>query len=294
MIRKVVIAAAGLGTRLLPATKEQPKEMLPVFAPGSNEWEGSKPLLKPLLQLVLEQLCDVGLTHFCFVIGRGKRAIEDHFTQDESFLATLRNRGKDDLALVLEGFYERLQGSKIVWVNQPEPKGFGDAVLKARPCVGDEDFLVVAGDSYVISRGNAHLKRLMKSFYEFEADALLVTQKIEDPRQHGIIEFEELGDGVLKVKRAIEKPEEPTSNMAILPFYAFRPVIFEALEKTRLGKGGEMQLTDGIQTLIDWGLKVYAIQLNSDEVRLDIGNPQTYWEALILSHEHATGNKAQF
>ena len=81
--------------------------------------------------------------------------------------------------------------------------------------------------------------------------------------------------------------------MAILPFYAFRPVIFEALEKTRLGKGGEMQLTDGIQTLIDWGLKVYAIQLNSDEVRLDIGNPQTYWEALILSHEHATGSKAQ-
>jgi len=146
MLNKAIVPAAGLGTRLTPATKEQPKEMLPVFTKAAN----GQICLKPLVQMIYEHLYDFGLIEFCFIIGRGKRAIEDHFTQDYGYVNMLKDKGKDTSALDLESFYDKLEKSKIVWVNQPEPKGFGDAVLRAKPFVGDEEFLVHAGDTYII------------------------------------------------------------------------------------------------------------------------------------------------
>jgi UTP--glucose-1-phosphate uridylyltransferase len=284
MIRKAVIPAAGLGTRLLPATMEEPKEMLPIFALGIN----GQIYVKPLLQLVFEQLYDGGIREFCFITGKTKRAIEDHFTQDYEYIAMLKRRSKFDLAEDLESFYKKLEDSRVVWINQPEPKGFGEAVHRARAFIGDEEFLVHAGDTYIITREGAHLKRLVKIHQELDADATLLLQRMEDPRQYGIVEVEKLAGENYRVNKAIEKPEKPTSKLAIMPIYIFRPVIFEALEKTPPGKGEEIQLTDGIQMLIDWKRKVYAIKLKPDENRLDIGSPETYWHALRLSYQHAT------
>ena len=137
MIKKVVITAAGLGTRLFPATKEQPKEMLPIFCRLTNGDVG----VKPLLQLVFEQLYDVGFREFCFVVGRGKRSIEDHFTPDYDCLAMLKKHRRMSQSYDLENFYQKLKTSAIVWVNQPEAKGFGDSVLMAQPFVQNEKSL---------------------------------------------------------------------------------------------------------------------------------------------------------
>ncbi len=285
MIRKAVIPAAGLGTRLLSVTKEQPKEMLPIFAKDSN----GNLSLKPLLQMVFEQLYDIGFREFCFIVGRGKRAIEDHFTQDYEYVAMLRAKGKAELADDLESFYNKLEDSTIIWINQPHPKGFGDAVLRAEPFIGDEEFLVHAGDTYIFSPTNSHVARLLKVYGECKADAAFIVQEVEDPRQYGIVKGKQIEDGVYEVEVVIEKPERPVSKLAIMPIYIFHPVIFKALERLPPGKGGEIQLTDGIQKLIDWGLKVYAIELHPEDVRLDIGNPESYWEALETSYRYFKG-----
>lgn len=289
MIKKVVVPAAGLGTRLFPATKEQPKEMLPIFSRLVNSNVG----VKPLLQLVFEQLYDTGFREFCFVVGRGKRSIEDHFTPDHNSIVMLKNRRKGDQASDLDDFYTKLKTSTIIWVNQPEPKGFGDAVFMAQPFVQNEHCLVHAGDTYIVSENARHLRLLMDVYERFNADAAFLVQEIEDPRQYGIIEAKEIEKRVYRVKAAVEKPEKPTTNLAIMPIYIFHPVVFKALEKTTPGKGGETQLTDAIQKLIEWGLNVCAVQLSPDEVRLDIGSPETYWEALSLSYKYFHGHVAR-
>jgi UTP--glucose-1-phosphate uridylyltransferase len=282
MIRKVVIPSAGLGTRLFPATKEQPKEMLPIFSSTVN----GNMAVKPLLQMVFEQLHDTGFQEFCFVVGRGKRSIEDHFTPDSNSVGMLQVMGKNGPATDLDSFYSKLKSSTIMWVNQPEARGFGNAVLMAQPFVQNERCLVHAGDTYIISKNVEHINRLINTYERLNADAAFIVQEIENPRQFGIIEADEVESGVYRVNAAVEKPEKPPTNLAIMPVYVFHPVIFKALEKTQPGKGGEIQLTDGIQKLIEWGLNVYAVKLNKDQIRLDIGSPETYWEALSLSYQH--------
>lgn len=288
MIRKVVIPAAGLGTRLFPATKEQPKEMLPIFSTTSN---GSLSV-KPLLQLVFEQLYDSGLREFCYVVGREKRSIEDHFTPDSNSINMLEGMGKNGQATNLEGFYQKLRTSTVMWVNQPEPKGFGNAVLMAQPFVQNERFLVHAGDSCILSKNMDHIKLLLDAYKRLNADVAFIVLEIENPRQYGIIEGEEAEPGIYKVKTAIEKPEKPPTNLAIMAMYVFRPIIFKALEQTQPGRGGEIQLTDAIQRLIDGGLNVYAVKLENDYKNLDIGNPERYWDALSLSYERFCKRKS--
>ncbi|MFQ5710915.1 MAG: UTP--glucose-1-phosphate uridylyltransferase [Candidatus Geothermarchaeales archaeon] len=285
MVGTAVIPVAGLGTRLLPMTKEMPKEMLPIFLRSVN----GKPCLKPMVQAVYEMLYDVGFRDFGFIVGRGKRVIEDHFTPDREFIGVLKRSGKADLAEELRNFYRMIDDSTIVFINQPEPRGFGDAVLKAKPFI-NEVFLVHAGDTYIISEGQSHLQRLLGKHAELKADATLIVQEVEDPRIYGVIEGREIGEGVYRVERAVEKPDRPATNLAIMPVYVFDPVIFKALEATPPGKGGEVQLTDGIQRLIDWGLRVNAVKLRSEEVRLDIGHPESCWEALSLSYQNLRGS----
>lgn len=281
MIRKVVIPAAGLGTRLFPATKEQPKEMLPIF---SQTLSGDTSV-KPVVQVVFEQLYDAGLREFCYVVGRGKRSVEDHFTPDTNYVRSLKGMGKDELIADLEGFYEKLRNSTIMWVNQLKPKGFGSAVLTAQPFVQNERCLVHAGDSCIISKDMNHIKLLLEAYKRLNADTAFIVLEIENPKQYGIIEGNEVETGIYKVKAAIEKPEKPPTNLAIMAIYAFHPIIFKALEKTQPGRNGEVQLTDAIQKLIDWGLNVYAVKLNRDYVHLDIGSPERYWDALSLSYQ---------
>jgi len=284
MIRKAVITTAGEGTRMLPATKEQPKEMLPLFARNKN----GNVCLKPLLQIVFEQLYNVGVTDFCFITGRGKRSIEEHFTQDYPYLEGLRRRGKIELADELERFYQMLDRANIIWKYQPVPRGFGDAVALSEPFVQGDAFLVCAGDTYIQSRDDNHLKRLISAFEKYNPAAIFLTVGVEDPRMYGVVEGDVTDDAMnIKVKKVLEKPEEPPSNLAILPVYIFKSLIFRALEKTGYGKGDEKQLTDGIEKLIEWGFEVYAIKLNADDKRLDIGTPKFYAEALYLSAKGA-------
>jgi len=281
MIRKVVIPAAGLGTRLFPATKEQPKEMLPIFSTTAD----GDVSVKPVVQIVFEQLYDAGLREFCYVVGRGKRGIEDHFTPDSNFVRLLEGLGKNGQAAELEDFYEKLRASTIMWVNQPEPKGFGDAVLMAQPFVQNERCLVHAGDSCIVSKDMDYIKKLLGAYERFNADAAFIVLEIENPREYGIIEGDEVETGIFKVKVVVEKPEKPATNLAIMAMYVFQPVIFKALEATEPGRGGEIQLTDAIQKLIDWGLNVYAVKLDDNYAHLDIGSPERYWDALSLSYQ---------
>jgi UTP--glucose-1-phosphate uridylyltransferase len=281
MIRKVIVPAAGLGTRLFPATKEQPKEMLPIFSTSP----AGEPSVKPVVQMVFEQLYDADLREFCYVVGRGKRGIEDHFTPDINCIRTLEDMGKNGQATDLEEFYNKLETSTIMWVNQPQPKGFGNAVLMAQPFVQNERCLVHAGDSLIMSKKMDYLKKLIDTYERYNADAAFIVLEIENPKQYGIVEGTEIADNVFKVEALSEKPEKPKTNLAIMAMYAFHPIIFKALEATQPGKNGEIQLTDAIQKLVDWGQKVYAVKLDSEHFHLDIGSPERYWEALSLSYE---------
>ena len=280
MIRKVIIPAAGLGTRLFPATKEQPKEMLPIF---SKTMHGDMSV-KPVVQLVFEQLYDAGLREFCYVVGRGKRGIEDHFTPDANCVRNLEGMGKNGQASDLEDFYQKLNTSTIMYVNQPEPKGFGNAVLMAQPFVQNENCLVHAGDSCIISKDMDYIRKLLDTYERLNADAAFIALEIENPKQYGIVEGEEVQAGIYRVRTVVEKPEKPKTNLAVMAMYVFHPVIFKALEATKPGKNGEIQLTDAIQKLIDWGLSVYAVKLDKNYAHLDIGSPERYWEALELSY----------
>ena len=271
-----LITAGGIGTRLLPFSKEIPKEMFPIFDSGPD---GSVHL-KPVAQAIFEQLHGLGMRSFIFVVGRGKRSLQDHFTSDRSFLQTLHVKGKKSNGL--RDFYEKIQSSSMVFLNQPEPLGFGDAVLRGRGFIS-ETFVVHAGDSFVISREGAHLGRMVSLQEKYGASATILLREVVDPRAYGVVGFEPLESGVVKILEAVEKPEEPRSNLAIMPVYIFNTEIFGALARTEPGKGGELQLTDGIQRLLEEGRRVIGVKLLKDELLLDIGSPETMMEALKLS-----------
>jgi len=274
VIKKVVIPAAGLGTRLLPITKELPKEMLPLFFKG----KGGKVHLKPMLQAIFEQLYDEGFREFGFIVGRGKRAIEDHFTPDYGFVEYLKN--KPELAGELQEFYDKISDSTIVFINQPKPKGFADAIYQAKVFTQNESFLMHAGDDLVFSRNNHHLKRLRKIFEQRNADVAFLVEEVEDPRKYGVVIGKEVEPYLFEVEKVIEKPKKPISNLAVIALYVFKPVIYKGIEKAKPDKRGEMQIADAVQVLLKRRCKVYALKLRPDERRIDIGTPETYLETL--------------
>ena len=276
MLKKAVIPAAGLGTRLLPITKELPKEMLPII----DLTKKGQPCLKPMLQAIFEQLYDVGFREFAFVVGRGKRAIEDHFSPDEDFIQNLKNKNKKDFAEELQKFYEKINNSTIVFINQPKPKGFGDAVNRAALFTGNEEFLIHAGDDLILSKNNDHLKRAVKTYKEYDADALFLIEEVADPRHYGVITGNEIKPGIFKVTNVMEKPEKPLSSLAIIAIYIFKPIIYHAIEKVKPDENGEIQLTNAIKLLIDWNYKVYGLKLKHTEKRIDIGTAESYLQML--------------
>jgi UTP--glucose-1-phosphate uridylyltransferase len=260
--------------------------MLPVFA----RCKDGGVCMKPIVQLVFEDLYQLGIRDFCFVVGRGQRTIREHFTPDFSYLSILDKRGKNGLAKELEAFYEMVGRSSIEWVNQAEPRGFGDAVMKAEEFVRSEAFLLHAGDNFFVSKNRDHLKRLVDANISLHANAVFLVQAVKDPQFYGVVEAIGETNGLVHVKRLVEKPEAPASNLAIMPAYIFRPTIFSALRETRPGYGGELQLTDGIQRMIEGGLEVYAVDVNSTAVRLDVGSPSLYMEAQTQSYKYATND----
>ncbi|MFQ5941336.1 MAG: UTP--glucose-1-phosphate uridylyltransferase [Nitrososphaerales archaeon] len=283
---KAIIPAAGLGTRMLPFTKEQPKEMLPVYYTSDSGEDG----IKPIVQLIFEHLYDSNIREFCFIVGRTKRSVEDHFTPDYQFLEMLTKNEKDSQFKDLKHFYKKINESAIFWINQPEPKGFGHAVLLAEPFVGNSDFLVHAGDAYIFStNGKPPIQRMLELHNKTGADAILLVNKISDVEQlkhHGVI-VPEKSNEVISVKGIVEKPEKPASDLAVMPIYIFRPTIFKALRDTKPDFRGEIQLTDAIGRLITEGSKVLAIEMGYQDIRIDVGMPETYKKSLdILFYKH--------
>lgn len=277
---KTVITAAGKGTRLLPITKELPKEMMPIF---SNKYSKNRVVI-PLLQYIFEQLYSMELRDYCFVVGREKRSIEDHFTPHETYLQELSDKHKS----LISGFYKKLENSHLIWVNQNKPKGFGDAVLRAERFIGKDDFIVHAGDVAIINKEKHPITRLIETARSDPSiSAVLLCKKIKDTKRYGVPKVKPLSDGMYEVEEVEEKPTKPKSNLGLLPMYFFKPVIFDCLKEINPGKGNEYQLTDAIQKLIEHDHKVVAIPLKNNETELDVGTVESYKETLDLSYKIA-------
>jgi len=279
-VTKVVITAAGKGTRLLPFTKEIPKEMMPIFSNIST----NKKVVLPLLQYVYEQLYSMNFRDYCFIVGREKRSIEDHFTPHESYLRDLSG----DYKKIVSKFYQKLEKSHLVWINQNRPLGFGDAVKRAEKYVGKEDFIVHAGDVTILSDSKHPILRLIETAKEYpEAKVILLCKKIRNSKRYGVPTVNKISKNLFTVKEVIEKPDKPKSEFGILPLYYFKSDIFSSLKKIKPGKGKEFQLTDAIQDLIHKKQKVLAITLEKNEEEVDVGTVESYRNAQDITFRKA-------
>ncbi|MDR6878733.1 UTP--glucose-1-phosphate uridylyltransferase GalU [Bacillus sp. 3255] len=254
LIKKAIIPAAGLGTRFLPATKAMPKEMLPIVD-------------KPTIQYIVEEAVASGIEDIIIVTGRGKRAIEDHFDNYFELEQNLLDKGKFDL------LDEVQKPSKLVdihYIRQKEPKGLGHAIWCARKFIGDEAFAVLLGDDIVVSETPC-LKQMIGLFEDYNSSIIGVKQVSEKERsRYGIVEAMEVSERVYKAMKLFEKPTSDISqsNLAIMGRYILTPNIFDILENTQIGRGGEIQLTDAISELSQ-SESVYAYDFVG--TRYDVG-----------------------
>ncbi|MEG0307417.1 MAG: UTP--glucose-1-phosphate uridylyltransferase GalU [Clostridium sp.] len=236
-IRKAIIPAAGLGTRFLPATKAQPKEMLPIVD-------------KPTLQYIIEECVASGIEEILIITGRNKKSIEDHFDKSIELELELEKSGKEDMLQVVRNISDMIN---IHFIRQKEPKGLGHAIHCAKTFVGDEPFAVLLGDDIVYNDENPCLKQLINCYENYGTSVLGVQTVAEEAvNKYGIVGGTNVADRVYKVDNLVEKPsvEEAPSNVAILGRYIITPRIFEILEETEPGKGGEIQLTDALLRLV--------------------------------------------
>jgi len=273
ILKKAIILAAGLGTRLIPYSKEMPKEMLPLYF-----LEGDSIVLKPVLQVIFEQLYEAGIRDFCFIVGKNKRHVEDHFTPDWDFIEYLEENDKYQLADLLKKFYEKIERSLIVWINQPRPLGTGDAVYRAKKFVEEDVFMALAGDNLFLGR---NVFSDVIGIYKKCKESIMVVKEVQDPTKYGVIKCREAQEDLLKVMDVVEKPKEPPSNLANASIYILYPEIFGLIEKIEVSSRGEREITSALRLLAKEG-RLYAY--NAKGVSwVDIGTPKTYLEALITS-----------
>ena len=277
---KVVLPVAGVGTRLLPVTKEQPKEMLPIFSSGTD----GKIRVFPLIQVVFEQLYSLNFRKFCFIIGKKEGIIKEHFTPNETLMKLLENKNNNNFVKDLLKFQNKVRKSKISWIKQPRPLGFGHAVLKSLPFTKNDRFLLHAGDTIILSKNNSHINKLIQCHRTNKASASFIVYEIKNPRQYGVIDGKVRGN-VIEVTDLEEKPKKPKTNLAILPVYIFEPEIFQFIEKKPADKYSEIQLTTAIEKMMNSGLRICALNLTKEISHLDIGNPQSYWHSLTTSFQ---------
>jgi len=264
ILKKAVIPVAGLGTRLLPATKSQPKEMLPVVD-------------KPAVQYVVEEAKNSGIKSILFITGRGKRAIEDYFDYSVELEKELEEKGKKELLDVVRNISNMIS---IFYVRQKQPKGLGDAIYHARGFINDEPFGVLLADD-IIDSDVPCLKQMM-DLYKEHSGIILGVMRVpkEDTSLYGIVEGKEISNGLYEVLNLVEKPGpmDTPSNIAIVGRYILTPSIFESLEKTEPGKSGEVQITDAIKNLLGKE-KVYAYEFEGK--RFDVGEKLGYLKANV-------------
>ena len=263
-IRKAVIPAAGLGTRFLPATKAQPKEMLPIVD-------------KPTLQYIIEEAVDSGIEEILIITGRNKKSIEDHFDKSVELELELEQKGKKELLEIVRDISKMIN---IYYIRQKEPKGLGDAIYCAKSFIGDEPFAVMLGDD-IVDNDVPCLRQLMDAYEEYRTTILGVQKvDIENTNKYGIIEAKHIEDRVYKVKDLVEKPDidKAPSNIAILGRYIITPEIFDILEDLPTGKGGEVQLTDALK-LLSKREAMYAYDFEGR--RYDVGDKLGFLEATV-------------
>ncbi|MPQ44460.1 UTP--glucose-1-phosphate uridylyltransferase GalU [Clostridium tarantellae] len=264
-IRKAIIPAAGLGTRFLPATKAQPKEMLPIVD-------------KPTIQYIIEEAIASGIEEILIITGRSKKCIEDHFDKSVELEMELDKSGKSELLELVRDISEMVD---IHYIRQKEPKGLGHAIRCAKTFVGNEPFAILLGDDVVYNENKPCLKQLIDCFDEYQTSILGVqTVNKKDVCKYGIVNGLHIENNVYKVKGLVEKPsiEESPSNIAILGRYIVTPQIFDILDNTKPGKGGEIQLTDALLKLIE-GEAMYAYTFEGR--RYDVGDKQGFLEATV-------------
>jgi UTP--glucose-1-phosphate uridylyltransferase len=264
VIRKAVFPAAGLGTRFLPATKAQPKEMLPLVD-------------KPIIQYGVEEAVASGVDNIILVTGRGKNAIEDHFDVSVELETFLEARGKKELIAEIRKISNLINFS---YVRQGEPLGLGHAVLVTRALVGDEPFAVILGDD-VIDANPPALRQMIDVFEDVKGPVLAIERvPRQDVSSYGIIDADEVRPGVYRIRDLVEKPtrDEAPSDLAIIGRYILTPDIFPALEATATDRTGEIQLTNGLRQLLK-SRPIYGCRI--DGVRHDTGNKLGFLKAVV-------------
>lgn len=274
---KCIITVGGLGTRLLPLTKEIPKEMLPIYDKNKK----GKLILKPILQVIFESLYDYNIRDFCFIVGRTKRAVKDHFTPNFDLLDLLKKEKKMELRSQLNDFFKKLKRTKLVFVTQAKPVGFGNAIEYGKKFVTNDYFLLHAGDDIVISKENSHLRRLENSFKKYKADIACLIEEVDDPSQYGVVSGTILENGIIDIKEIVEKPKKPKSKNAIIAIYIFKPKIFKYLSLVKKQSSPQNQLSDAFELALHKGDKIIGVVLKKNEKRVDIGTPETYSKVLV-------------
>lgn len=265
-VTKAIFPVAGLGTRFLPATKANPKEMLPIVD-------------KPLIQYAVEEAVAAGITELIFVTNSSKRAIEDHFDSNFELEATLLERGKIELLDIVRGILP--EGVSCAYIRQKSPQGLGHAVLCAKQLVMNEPFAVLLADDLIDGKGKTCLKQMIDTFLDKQASVIAV-QKIAptETNKYGIIDVNGSQEKLTSIRGIVEKPEpiKAPSNLGVVGRYILTPRIFTLLESTNKGSGGEIQLTDAIAKLLSEE-PVYAYQF--DGKRYDCGSKLGYLEATV-------------
>ena len=265
-IRKAVIPAAGYGTRFLPATKATPKEMLPIVD-------------KPTIQYIVEEALASGIEDILIVSGHGKRAIEDHFDSAPELEAQLRKKGKDDLLKLVQ----ETADINVHYIRQRYMRGLGDAILCAKAFMGDEPFAVLLGDDVVYHPEKPALQQLIE-VYEETGGSVLGCQQVPEHKvsSYGIVSGEQVAgnDRLMRVHDMVEKPDvkDAPSRFAVLGRYIIKPEIFDILENTKPGKGGEIQLTDALKVLAKLD-EVYAYDFEGQ--RYDLGDKLGFLKATV-------------
>ena len=263
-VRKAIIPAAGLGTRFLPATKAQAKEMLPIVD-------------KPALQYIIEEAIASGIEEILIVTGRNKKSIEDHFDRSVELELELEQKNKKEMLEMVQNISNMVN---IHYIRQKEPKGLGHAVHCAKSFIGNEPFAVLLGDD-IVDADTPCLKQMINCYDEYKTTVLGVQEVAkENVDKYGILDVKHIEDRVYKVKDMVEKPavEDAPSNIAILGRYIITPEIFNILENQAPGKGGEIQLTDALQTL---ATKEAIYAYNFEGRRYDVGDKLGFLEATV-------------
>jgi UTP--glucose-1-phosphate uridylyltransferase len=275
MIDKCLFPAAGYGTRFLPATKSMPKEMMPVVN-------------KPLIEYGVDEAIQAGMTGMCIVTGRGKHAIMDHFDMNYELEHQIKGTNKEDLLIDIRKIIET---TNFTYIRQREMKGLGHAILTGRELIGDEPFAVVLADDLCVSEQQGVLAQMVSLFNQFRCSIVAVQEvPTEETHKYGVISGEMIKEGLFRIDDMVEKPEPGAapSNLAIIGRYILTPDIFDLIEQTAPGKGGEIQITDALLKQAQSGC-VLAYKFKGR--RFDCGSIEGYIEATNYCYKHLYQSK---